>query len=60
MPKVLQMPKREYRDDQQNTTRLSNLLSTENEEQSDTLTMIERWVRLADQVLGNQQTLNRA
>jgi|GraSoi2013_100cm_1033763.scaffolds.fasta_scaffold906056_1 hypothetical protein len=60
MPKVLQMPKREYRDDQQNATRLPNLLSTENEEQSDTLTMIERWVRLADQVLGNQQTLKRA
>jgi len=60
MPKVLQMPKREYRDDQQNTTRLPNLLSTENEEQSDALTMIERWLRLADQVLGNQQTLKRA
>jgi hypothetical protein len=54
------MPKREYRDDQQNTTRLPNLLSTENEEQLDTLTMIERWVRLTDQVLGNQQTLKRA
>jgi hypothetical protein len=60
MPKVLQMPKREYRDDQQNTTRLPNLLSTEKEEQSDALTMIERWLRLADQVLGNQQTLKRA
>jgi hypothetical protein len=60
MPKVLQMPKREYRDEQQNTTRLPELLSSEKEEQSATAARIENWLRLADLVLGNQRTPKRA
>jgi hypothetical protein len=29
MPKVLQMPKREYRDDQKNTSRLPELIASD-------------------------------